>query len=383
MTSSDDSSNETFSMIGFFGKLFNYIRAIFVAITASSATIGGGVVTYKIINNDTVFVEPFKVPSSFEEQGYTSEITTNKILDELVNLNNKTTSAKDRAKFVDTKIEIEQLETNIAGFSFKEFASLAAEFFGKKTKKISGEITQIKKEDKIFYKVVLRQIPDRNYLVDYEIESNPEDIIKTTSLKLLERIDPHVAAALYFGIFRDRQNTNRMIDVVLSNDNPQNHKYSLNLRAQIAIGDKRYDDAWKDINKVLSLDPKFSAAHGSISYLYRSTKNYESALNAANDSINFGVDLPYGYYQKGMILKELNKFEDSIEQFKLSIKYNINFFPSYNQIGLIYMDQNNFDESSKWFVKGIIIRPEFSYNYYNYGRLLIKMGPREKVCFNL
>ena len=44
------------------------------------------------------------------------------------------------------------------------------------------------------------------------------------------------------------------------------------------------------------------------------------------------------------------------------------------------MDQNNYDESSKWFVRGIIVRPEFSYNYYNYGRLLLKMDrPKESL----
>jgi len=45
MTSSGDTENEIFSVVAFAGNILNYIRTIFVAVTASSATIGGGVVT--------------------------------------------------------------------------------------------------------------------------------------------------------------------------------------------------------------------------------------------------------------------------------------------------------------------------------------------------
>jgi tetratricopeptide (TPR) repeat protein len=353
-------------------SIYGYARTIFFAITASSATIGGGFITYKVIQSDTVFIEQIKVPSAFEELGFTSEIVTDRLIDHVIFLNNRTPSAKDRSKFADSKIDLDKIDTNVAGFSLKEFVATIGEFFGKQIKKISGEITLVKDGDKTFYKIKLRQTPERIILVEFQEEMSPEDFIKKIALKLIEKTDPHVAASLYQGVFRDKVNAYRMIDVVLSDDNVQNHKYSLNLRSQMYLNEGKYDDAWNDLKRSLEIDPNFSATHANMSGYYQSIKNFEKAEDESDISIKLDPSKPYGYVQKGRIVRERKEYDNAINYFIKGLEADRYFYPAYNLIALTYLTQNKLDEASKWFIKGAKIRPEFPYFYYNYGRILTK-----------
>ena len=360
-------------------NIYVYARNIFFAITASSASIGGGIVTYKVIKNDTVLIEQIKVPSAFEDLGYTSEIVTARILDDITYLNNRTISAKDRSKFVDSKIDLDNIDTNFAGISFKEIAASIGEFFGKEIKRISGEITLIKDGDKITYKVRIRQTPDRIMLVEFEESALPDQIIRKTALKLIEKTDPHIAAALYQGVFRDNVNAYRMIDYVLSGENRQSYKYSLNLRSLMFLNDGKYEDAWNDLLSSLEIDPDFPATHANIANYYIVKKDYDKALDSALRAIDKNPNSPFGYLQKARIYRQKGDYDLAILNFKIALEKDKKYIPAYNLMALTYLDQNKFDEAKQWILKGIIARPESPYFYLNYGKILTKQGKHNEA----
>ena len=163
-----------------------------------------------------------------------------------------------------------------------------------------------------------------------------------------------------------------MIDVVLSDDNIQSHKYSLNLRSQIYLNEGRTGDALNDLRRSLEIDPNFSATHANMSSYYQSIKDIEKAEEESDVSIKLDPSKPYGYVQKGRILRDRKDLDNAVIYFKKGIDADPYFYPAYNLIALTYLTQNKLDEASKWLIKGVKIRPEFPYFYYNYGKILTK-----------
>lgn len=360
-------------------KFYSYARNAVIAVTASSATLGTGLLTYKVVQNDTVFVEQIKVPPAFEELGFSSDVFTKKIIDNVVYLNRRTPSAKDRAKIIENKIDLEKLDNNIAGFSVKDFVALIGEFFGKKISRISGEITLVKDGDKTIYKVKLRKSPEQIVLVDFEAELSPDDLALKTALKLIEKTDPHIAAALYQGAFRDKANSLRMIEVVLSDDNVQNHKYTYNLLSQIHVNELKYEAAFDDLKKSLDIDPLFPATYANLANLYASKKEFENGIDAADKAIKFGPEAPYGYFQKGRIYRDMNDYVKAEFFLRKTIEKDRAFFAAYSSLAGLFSDQNKLEEASKWLVKGILIRPEIPNLYFSYGRILTKQKRHEEA----
>lgn len=355
-------------------SLTDTLRKAMVAITASSATIGGTAVAYKAVTIDPVVLEAIAVPSSLEEQGYSPEIATQRILDELTALNNATSSAKERTSFGDKRLDLANLDANIAGLDLKEVVGILRELFGRTVHRISGEITQRKDGDKVTYRVRLRQTPERTRLVEFETTGDPDHVFQQVALKLLEAVDPHIAAAVYYGRFHDRDNALRLIDVVLNNDTPADDKFSLNLRAQIAANEGRLDDALADVQRAMALDPTFPAAFANAANVYRLRKDIAKATEAASRAIALGPSLPYGYGELGRVLRDLKEPDQALAQFNLAIAKSRQYAPGYNQAGLTLLDLGRDTEALGMFARGVAASPEHAHLRWNYGRTLTRVG---------
>ncbi len=360
--------------------LMDFGRKAMVAATASSAAVGGGAVAYKAVTTDPVVLEAVAVPSSLEEQGYSPEIATQRILDELASLNRATVSAKDRTSFGDKRLDLANLDAGIAGLDLKQAIGILRELFGKTVHRISGEITQRKEGETVIYRVRLRQTPERTRLVEFEAKGDPDHLFCQVALKLLEAVDPHVAAAVYWNRLHDRDNALRLIDVVLNNDTPADDKYSLNLRAQMAAAEGRLDDALADAGRAMALDPNFPAAYANTANFHRMRKDYAKAREAAEKAIALGPNLPYGYGELGRVLRDMKEPDQALVQFSAAIARSRQYAPGYNQAGLTLQDLGKEAEALGMFAKGVAANPEHPTLRWNYGRALAKAGrPGEAV----
>lgn len=77
-----------------------------------------------------------------------------------------------------------------------------------------------------------------------------------TAIKIIEKMDPVVAASFYRWR-KDNENSLRMIDEALRNDEPYDDNYALVGRAQIYIQSKKYELAQADLNKIFESTNKF------------------------------------------------------------------------------------------------------------------------------
>lgn len=324
-------------------QMFNDLMASIKNGVVALASVFGigvtGVGVYNGVSADEISVEEIKVPGTFEEQGYKSDTTTLRILDEIKKYQDSNGSAKERVSFMgasNQQLQTSNLQLAGTGIDVKAIQSFIRDSLGLVTAKVSGEITSRKEADVTQYHIKIRRTPENHILVDERVSGSVEDVIRRTSILLLEATDPHIAAATYWSR-GDEINSLRMIDVVLSNSNPIDDKYSLNLRAQINIANKRLDQAQRDIDKLSSIDLNFVPLLSSKSWIAREKGDFSESLRLSDEQIRRAPDKWWGYQARAQSLQGLK--------------------------------QN--DEAEKSFLKVLSLRPEAPGPYLNAGRFFL------------
>ena len=323
-------------------KFNDLMASIKNGIVALASVFGIGVTgigVYNGVSSDEISMEEIKVPSAFEEQGYKADITTLRILDEIKKYQNSNSSAKERVSFFGAnqqQIQTSNLQLAGTGVDVKAIQSYIRDSLGMVTAKVSGEITARKDADAIEYHIKIRRTPENHILVDERVRGSVEDVIRQASIKLLETTDPHIAAATYW-TRGDEVNALRMIDVVLSNSNPNDDKYSLNLRAYIHITHKRLEDAQRDIDQLSRIAPDFVPLLSSQSWIAREKGDFAESLRLSDEQIRRAPDKWWGYQSRAQSLQGLKRNE----------------------------------EAEKSYLKVLELRPEVPFPYLNVGRFFL------------
>ena len=245
--------------------LFELIKSGAMATIALACSMIGSVGMFTSLTTSEVMFEPLKVPSPFVELGYTAEITTTRILDEVAKINAQSTSTKETKNF-GNKLPGDQLANihslplpGLGGIDIQAIQELIQGLLGVKKEKISGEITFTKKKDAITYHVRIRQMPENKMLVNFSTDSDVSEVVRQIAIKIVEKMDPAVAAS-YYRWTKDIDNSLRMVDEALRNDEDYDDNYALVGRAQIYIQKKKFELAQSDIDRILKKNPEFPPA---------------------------------------------------------------------------------------------------------------------------
>ena len=141
------------------------------------------------------------------------------------------------------------------GIDFKTIQTLIQETFGIKKEKITGEITGKIKKDSVIYHVRIRSMPENTLLVDLSEQSDVPELIKTIALKLVERLEPTVAAS-YYRLNKDQVNALRLLDQALRDDDTSDDVIARVQRASLFSQQGKFELAQADLNVAFALEPK-------------------------------------------------------------------------------------------------------------------------------
>ena len=185
--------------------------------------------------------------------------------------------------------------------------------------------------------------------------------------------DPHIAASIYWRN-RDEANALRMINVVLSNDNPADDKYSLNLRAYIHITAKRFAAAQADYERIMKIDPKFAPAHGMAAWLLRAQGKFDASLAEADKAIEIAPAKYFGYFQKAQTFRDMKRDEDAEASFAKALALKPDAAGPYMQAAAFKAAKGELDEAGAIYRKGLYLFSDSAPLHAAMGDLLKKQG---------
>lgn len=305
-----------------------------------------------------------------------------RILDEVARINGLSTSTKEK-KHVGVKQPGDQLATLQAlpalhGLDLRSVQSLIQEMLGVKKERISGEITFIKEKDKVTYHVRIRTLPQNTLLVNFSSQAEIPELIKETAIKLVEKLDPAVAAS-YYRWSKDIGNALRMVDEALRNSETYDDNYALVGRAQIYIGRHQFELAQQDLDQIFQKNSKFVPAMTTQAYLFNEKKEYEKAMIFALKAKELWPERWQPYVNIGDALVGLGRPEEAEAAFMSTIAFNPTWWIVYDDIAQFFNQRGKRDIAEQIYHKGLLKFPENPKLLLHYGQFLLDAVRKEQA----
>jgi Flp pilus assembly protein TadD len=226
-------------------ELYGVAKTTVVILAGVLPTLVGFVVVLQAMLHTPIVITPIGVPESYDKNGYTSEAATQRLLDEIADINSNSLGAKPKTDVGDTNflsdIAGSQIQSGL--LDARSIQTLIRRFFGRNIIQLSGEITLRKEDDKEIARLRLRRSPGRETLIDVESAGGPEALFIKGGMNLLERLDPEIAAGVYWREYGDAEAAKRVLSVALASPEPITQKFAWNLKSFMLAVDGRTDEA--------------------------------------------------------------------------------------------------------------------------------------------
>ncbi len=93
-------------------------------------------------------------------------------------------------------------------------------------------------------------------------------------------------------------------------------------RAQMLVGQSRFDMADKELRQVLMSEPDNSTALGLLAVCLVKQEKYDEAKQAAETATQLSPDQPYPHYARAIVLDQCNRLDEAVEAVGMAISLN-------------------------------------------------------------
>lgn len=136
----------------------------------------------------------------------------------------------------------------------------------------------------------------------------------------------------------------------------------------------RIDDAIKELELALRLNPDSSEALSNLSALYRRQKRFDEAIAMLKESLKIRPRNSSAWNNLGVAYTDMGRFEEAVQAYSAVLSYETGFSEVHNNLGAVYTKQGRFDEAIKEFQIALKLEPRYAEAYYNLGLAYLNMG---------
>jgi tetratricopeptide (TPR) repeat protein len=302
-------------------ELYGLAKTAIVILATVLPTVIGFVIVLQAMLHTPITITPIGVPDSYEKNGYSREAATQRLLDEIANLNNISLGGKPKTAVGDTnflgEVAASQIQSGL--IDAKSVQTLIRRFFGKDVIQLSGEITLRKEDDKEIARLRVRRSPERETLIDVESTGGPEALFAKAGMNLLERLDPEIAAGVYWREYGDAETARRVLSVALASPDPTTQKFAWNLKSYMLAVDGRIDDALAASERVRSYGGDTFPADNSKAIALLLAKKPDDALAVQLGNVERYPKEQSTHLILGSIYQALGKNAEAAAAFRRSI----------------------------------------------------------------
>lgn len=143
-----------------------------------------------------------------------------------------------------------------------------------------------------------------------------------------------------------------------------------------------YDEALKDFNKAIELDPLFYEAYANRGTVFEKTGRFNEALADFEKSISLN---PYYkiYFARAIVFEKQGLFEKARLDYHRAVAMNPAFFEGFVRLGIIYGRLGSFEKAIENFNEAIKINPNYPWAYGNRGFAFFLTGHYEAALEDL
>ena len=155
--------------------------------------------------------------------------------------------------------------------------------------------------------------------------------------------------------------------------------YIILIRGYAYIELNEYEQAIKDFNKVIELNPNYAEDYYGRGYAYAELNEYERAIEDYDRTIALNPKFAEAYYNRGLAYAELNEYKRAIEDYGKAIALNPDDAGAYNNRGLAYAELKEHERAIEDYDRAIELNPDDAAAYNNRGNAYAKLNKYERA----
>ena len=297
---------------------------------------------YKGLTNDQFTMEEFEVPIAFQQGGYSGRVVARQVQDRVAQIREKASILRSDSLQI-SAAHAPSMNVTVMGFGFslESLIYYARSVFGKETKTISGELTELDEDLKLHLRVTGRPLmtfseqlnsKNRSQAFDTLLQQAAEHIMKFTdphSLSIYQamnqRWDDALATVRYnintyqkepawaywtWGYILTKQQhypeAEQKLKKALELD-PTLHFIWTALSANQRLQYKNLE-AKETLERAIALHPERASMWQSLGWMYVSNRQYDKALEAIDKAIELEDDVWWYHSNRGEMMAQQMRF---------------------------------------------------------------------------
>lgn len=130
---------------------------------------------------------------------------------------------------------------------------------------------------------------------------------------------------------------------------------------------KQYTQALKDYTRAIQLNPGNALVYFNRGVNYSALQQYDQALKDFNRGIQINPGNALAYFNRGVTYNSLKHYDLALKDYSQAIQINPELEIAYDNRGITYYALKQYDLALKDYTRAIQINPQFALPYYNRG----------------
>lgn len=141
----------------------------------------------------------------------------------------------------------------------------------------------------------------------------------------------------------------------------------------------KYQEAIKDFDMAVKLNPQFVEAYDSLGNAYFKLGNYQEAIKNFSMAIELAPQDADFYYNRGIAYRKTGNYQQAAHDLNTAINLNPQYAEAYFGIGNIYFTLGDYHHAKDSFIKAVMSRPRYAEAYHNLGNAYSQLGYNEEA----
>ena len=150
-------------------------------------------------------------------------------------------------------------------------------------------------------------------------------------------------------------------------------------QADALANQQRFDEALREYQKVLAVDPNFAEAHSGMGMVYWKTGRIDDAIDAFQNALARNNNILQAHAVMGILLAARGQNEKAITHYEKAIELNPRLPQVYLGLGGIYLAQFKLDAALQTYTRAVELKLQSPGIYCNRGIVYTKQGEYDKA----
>ena len=136
----------------------------------------------------------------------------------------------------------------------------------------------------------------------------------------------------------------------------------------------RYDEAIRQLQKALEIDPDLAVAHGNLGYALADRGQVDEAIAEFQTAMKIDPDDATTHYNLGLVLADRGQLDEAIAHFRKALEINPDYVKVHGNLGLALAHRGQVDEAIAEYRKALELDPDGVRVHNDLGLVLAQRG---------